>query len=435
LKIEKSMEHIIKNFDTLATSVLRKQALLIAEAGLKAVNTTRVVQKQVSYLPKSHQLAVGKIKFDLKKFERVFCVGIGKAALQAVTAVQEILKDKITAGYIIDLRAGELPHHIISRVGTHPNPSLQNIDYTKELVALVENLTERDLVLSVISGGGSSLFTWPYDLSVEEQSNLFKALTRQGATISELNTVRKHTDRVKGGNLAKLMYPATSINLIFSDVPGDDLSMVASGPTVKDLSTIREASEILKKYGVLEFLDLSKLKLYETPKEDKYFVKTHNLLAVSGKTALRAMAARAEDLGFDVKIFSEHFSGEAKTLGAEIAKITQTGQCLLGAGESTVQIRGQGVGGRNQEMALGALPNIAEYQVLACVASDGRDNTDAAGAVVDQGTRFKANKLGMDPAVYLSSNDSYHFFESTGDLIMTGLTGANVSDFFVCIKT
>lgn len=428
------MEHIIKNFDRLATSALRKQALLVAEAGLKAINTTRVVRSQVSYLARHRRLEVCGKKFDLKKFERIFCIGVGKAALEAVTALHEILKDRITAGCVIDLQTGALPPNIASRAGTHPCPTPANIQYTKELVALVENLTEKDLVLGVVSGGGSSLFTWPYDLTTEEQSNLFKILTKQGATINEINTVRKHTDRVKGGNLAKLLYPATVVSLIFSDVPGNDLSQIASGPTVKDETTVSQAAHILKKYQVLEQLDLPKLRLYETPKEDKYFARAHNLLAVSANIALRAMRVRAEDLGFDVKIFSERFSGLAGELGPEAVKENQRGQCLLGAGESTVHITGLGSGGRNQEMALAALPYIGENQVLACVASDGRDNTDAAGAIVDASTLLRARNLGLEPVKFLGNNDSFTFFEKLGDQVYTGTTGSNVSDFFVCVK-
>jgi glycerate-2-kinase len=432
--MEIGADHIIKNFDKLATSGLRKQAFLIAEAGYHAINTDKAIRHYVVFDAQKQRLAVCGKKFDLKNFKRVFCVGIGKAALEAVTSLSLILKDSITCGYVIDLKTGDLPLNITSRAGTHPYPSEENIKYTKELVALLENLGEDDLVLCVVSGGGSSLFTWPQDLSVEDQTKLFKTLTKQGATIAEINTVRKHTDRVKGGNLAKLLYPATVVSLIFSDVPADDLSMVASGPTVLDGTFTLDAAAVLEKYNVLKQLDLPKLKLHETPKQEKYFVKVHNLLLVSAKSVLEAMKSRAEDLGFEIEVFSEHFQGEARKLGVEIISQTKKGRCLLGAGEGTVTITGQGLGGRCQEMALAALPEIGEDQVLLCLASDGHDNTDAAGAIADRQAFLKARALGLDPKTYLENNDSFHFFESLDDLVFTGLTGSNVSDFFVYLR-
>jgi glycerate-2-kinase len=287
----------------------------------------------------------------------------------------------------------------------------------------------------VVSGGGSALLCYPHDMSCEAEVSIILALTVKGATIQELNTVRKHISKVKGGQLAKLMYPASVISLIFSDVPGDDLSMVASGPTVRDNTFMKDAAAILKKYDVLEVCQMPSCNLVETPKENRYFEKVQNVLAVSAKQALWAMKETAEDLGFDVKIFGENFQGIARELGIKIiAANNRHHECLIGAGESTVHIIGKGKGGRNQEMALAALSSVSQNQVLVCAASDGHDNTDAAGAIVDNNVLTRAKTLGLDPNQFLQNNDSYNFFEQTGDLLLTGLTEANVSDFFVCLK-
>lgn len=425
---------MVKNFKQLATSALRRQALEIAEAAYAAIETQKAVSKNFVYDAKKQKLKILDQEFIISPFKRVVCVGFGKAALEAVTAIQSILRDKIACGYVLDLKEGSLGN-IVCKVGTHPLPTKVNIEATKELMAMLAECSEEDLVICVVSGGGSALLCDPHDMSCETEVAIISALTVKGASISELNTVRKHISQVKGGHLAKIIYPAISINLIFSDVPGDDLGMVASGPTVKDVTTNRDASAILKKYGVLETLELSSVKLLETPKEEKYFNKMYNILLVSGKQALAAMKERAEDLGFGVKIFSDHFEGEAKVLGPEIISQSKKGQCLLGVGETTVKIIGSGKGGRCQEMALAALPAIGENQVLLCLASDGRDNTEAAGAMVDSTTSARAQSLGLVPLTYLDNNDSFSFFEILADQVITGPTGANISDFFIMLNS
>lgn len=423
---------IIKNFETLASSALRKQALLIAEAGLEAISTQAAVAKNFRFDAKKQELKIFQEKFSIGQYKRIVCIGFGKAALEAVTAIQQILKERITCGYVLDLKEGSLGN-IICRVGTHPLPTKVNIEATAELITMLEACSEEDLVICVVSGGGSALLCKPHDMSCETEVALISALTVKGANIAELNTVRKHISSVKGGNLAKIIYPATCISLIFSDVPGDDISMVASGPTVRDSTTNRDAGEILQKYDVLTMCELPSCKLLETPKEEKYFHKIHNILFVSAKQALLAMSERAEELGFEVKIFSSAFQGEAGKLAQEIISQSRKGQCLLGTGESTVKITGSGKGGRNQEMALAALSVIGDNQVLLCVASDGHDNTDAAGAVADVNVVTRAKVLNLEPEKFLANNDSFTFFEAVGESIITGPTGANVSDFFVLV--
>ncbi len=431
--METKKDNVIKNFEQLATSPLRRQALTIAEAGFQAIKTKNAVEKNFRYDDKKQILEVFRQKFELRKFQRIIVVGFGKAALEAVTAIQDILKQRISCGYVIDLQDGVLGN-ITCKIGTHPYPTVVNVQATKELMAMLEECGEEDLVICVVSGGGSALLCYPHDMSCETETTIISALTVKGATIQELNTVRKHISEVKGGRLAKLLHPATCISLIFSDVPGNDLGMVASGPTVKDNTTNADAALILKKYNILEMCQMPKCQLLETPKENKYFERVHNILFVSSQTALAAMSETAEDLGFQVKIFDPAFVGEAKKLGPVIVGENLPRQCLLGAGESTVKIIGTGIGGRNQEMALSAAGAAAPNQVLACLASDGHDNTEAAGAIVDGLVKVRARALGLEPQAYLDNNDSFSFFESAGGHVMTGNTGANISDFFVCLR-
>jgi glycerate-2-kinase len=378
-------------------------------------------------------LHVCKQQYNLKNFKKIICVGFGKVALSAVTEIQKILRDKITCGFVIDLKEGNLGN-IICQVGTHPYPTVLNVKATKQLVGMLEECEKEDLVICVVSGGGSALLCDPYDMTCEEQSKIISALTTRGASITELNIVRKHISNVKGGNLAKIVYPATCISLIFSDVPGNDLSIVASGPTVFDISTVNDAKKILVKFSILENLKINKLKLIETPKEKKYFENINNFLVVSPKHALLAMRERALEFGYEVKIYSDKFQGEAKKLGPEIVSLTSSKGCLLGAGESTVKILGKGKGGRNQEMALAAIPFLKKDQVFVCFASDGYDNTEVGGAVVDVSTKDKALNLGLDINESLNNNDSFTFFETVGEQVQTGLTNINISDIFISLK-
>ena len=425
----------IKNFEKLASSTLRRQALRIAEAGFEALNTQRAIEKMLQYNPKSGKLKVNAKSFNLSKFKEIILLAFGKAALDSARAISGILKDKITGGFAIDVSAGEIPN-IKTFLGTHPRPSEGNVEAAKEITEyLKKHAKESTLVICAISGGGSALFSLPYEMTALEQGKIFDALTKKGATIQELNTVRKHISQIKGGQLAKLIYPAACLGLVFSDVPGDDLSVIASGCTVKDETTARDAQNILNKYQTLEMAGILSVKLLETPKEDKYFFNIHNYILVSAKTALTAMKEQAELLGLKVKIFNDKFQGEAKTIGKTIVETPLTRQhCLLGAGESTVKIVGHGIGGRNQEMALSVLPKLRPDQVFVTMASDGHDNSDSGGAIVDLTTLKRAQNLGLDPSEYLKNNDSFTFFEKTGDSLDTGPTGANAADLVIFLN-
>jgi glycerate-2-kinase len=249
-----------------------------------------------------------------------------------------------------------------------------------------------------------------------------------GATIEEINTVRKHISDIRGGGLARLAYPATVLSLIISDTPGCSMDMVASGPTLPDPTTIQDARAVLKKYS------LPLIVLTETPKEKKYFTRVHHMLLLCNMDALNAMHHAALALGYRVRVIGNALFGEARTIAERHIRDIGRREALIGGGETTVTLKGRGKGGRNQEVVLGALPLLGKGMVIVSINSDGLDNTEAAGAIADEKTLVRARKKKLVPARFLKNNDAYHFFERLDDLIMTGPTGTNVSDLFLCLK-
>ncbi len=295
-----------------------------------------------------------------------------------------------------------------------------------------------DLVICLISGGASALLPLPApSITLAQKQKITRSLLACGASIHEINCVRKHISAIKGGQLARLAYPATLLTLILSDVVGDDLDVIGSGPTVPDRSTIADARAILSKYGIP-----NKLHMEETPKPgDKVFQKTRNAIVGSNALAVDAAATEARRLGFNTLVLSTSLVGEAREVARVHAAIAREIQvagrpvkvpaCMISGGETTVTIRGQGLGGRNQEFALAAAIDIAGIggTVILSAGTDGTDGpTDAAGAIADGATLARAQALGLDASACLTNNDSYHFFQATGDLIKTGPTGTNVAD-------
>ena len=319
------------------------------------------------------------------------------------------------------------------------------------MMRLTSNLSPDDLVLALISGGGSALMPLPADgVSLEGVQDVTSRLLNVGATINELNAVRKHLSAFKGGQLAANCYPATVISLILSDVVGDPLDTIASGPTAPDPSTYETARDVLNRYGVWGSVSPAvkrrielglEGKVAETPKPgDPVFEKVHNVVVANNLKAARAAADKAEKLGYNTEVLSTFVEGEARHVGtvyAGLAKsismndipVPKPGALLLG-GETTVTVTGPGIGGRNQEVALGALIKIAgQTCVVLALGTDGIDGpTDAAGAIVDGASLNRAQSKDLDPETYLRSNDSYNFFESLGDAVFTGPTGTNVND-------
>lgn len=424
----------IKNFEQLATSNSRRKALQIAEAGLKAIDTQKVIKDTV--VCKDGFFSIGDSIHNIEEYQRILVVGIGKSSFDAAKALEEIAYEKIDGGIVLDVRGGKL-QKIESLVGDHPFPSEKNIEHTKKIIDLLKTTDENDLIIFIISGGGSSLLCQPDKMVCQSEVDLAHHLFEKGVSIYEINTVRKHLSLARGGNLVKYAYPAKVISLIFSDVPGDDLEFVASGPTYKDSTVIKDAKVILKKYEI----DYSNLNFIETPKDPKYFDKVTNILVASSDKALKVMAKKAREFNYDIELnqYTCHscVTGEAEVIGKQIAKMIGNKperSALVFGGETTVKITGKGRGGRNQELALSAIEELCQGCTIISLASDGIDNCNHAGAIVDYKTKIKAQQLGLNIKEYLEDNDSCGFFESTKDHILTGYTGSNVADLIIAIK-
>lgn len=421
----------IINQKSLATTKLRRDALSIVRAGIDAVETSKVLKQVVRR--KGETMTVGKKSYRLDRYRRIFVIGIGKAAFDAVKALESILGSRITDGVVLDVKGGKLTR-VKSLVGTHPLPSHTNIRATAEILGIVKGATADDLVVTVVSGGGSALLCWPHQLECDDVTKINRLLMHRGATIHELNTVRKHISEIQGGQLAWMAHPATVVGLIFSDVPGDDISMVASGPTVLDTTSVQDAQRIMKKYDVLRLCQLDHCDLRETPKHPQFFNHVHNELVVSNKTAVEAMAIRARRLGYNPVIYSTKLDGEARDVGRLISNLLKPGQALIAAGETTVTVFGKGQGGRNQELALGAFATLPQGGLVLSIASDGIDNSPVAGAFVDDVVKQQALEKKLKPDRALERNDSLSFFEDAGCTIKTGVTGVNVSDLMLGLQ-
>lgn len=426
--------HLIKNFDSLAITPQREIVLQLIEAGLASIQPQKVIQENIFL--KDNILKIQNQKVNLNKFKRTFLLGFGKGSAALSRNIEQILGNYLSKGYVIDLEeeSRSVGTKIEFTKGTHPLPSETNIIFTKKAIEQLSNLTMKDLVIVAIAGGGSALFENPYKISLEKLIEINKALLKSGANIYEMNIVRKHLSKVKGGGLAKLLYPSCVISIIASDVPGNDLSTIASGPTVKDLTTKKQAFEILQKFNLWEKLNLSHSDFLETPKEDKYFENVSNILLLSNLIALLEMQRRAKELGINAFVYSNKLQGEARSVGKELIDNTPSHHILLAAGETTVTVKGKGAGGRNQELILGALSLVSKDIVIASIDSDGWDNSAFAGTIGDSQTLEKAKKLRLNPQKFLETNNSFSFFEKIGDGITTERLSSNVSDLMIVLK-
>ena len=420
----------IKNFEELATTPNRKNALEIVEAGFDAIDTKEVIKKKIKL--ENNILFINGENFDLNKFKSVKVVGFGKSSCDGALALEEILGSKIKEGAVIGLcKINTI--YIESFEGTHPKPSEMNVSAGKKIYEIIKDSKADDLIIVLVSGGGSALLCYP-ESECEQGIKLYDSFLKSGKTIEEINTVRKHLSLFKGGGLVKLAYPATIVGLIFSDIPGDDFENVASGPTYKDETTIDDVKKIITENNLGEF------ELIETPKEDRYFEKVHNFVLVSNKTAVEAMAKKAQELNFNTNIVSTNLYDEDEKAIKKIFSAKKEGTVVLAAGEPKIVImKNGGRGGRNLHMGLGVVKDEMinqkdrENSVFISFASDGMDNSDVAGAIVDKNTLNEIEKLGLDVDDYLDRFDSYTLFQKTNDMIITGPTGANVSDLMVLL--
>ena len=419
-------KRFIKNFDELATTPNRKIALEIVEAGFDAISTEKIVNSSVS-LAGNFLFIKGK-EYNLTKFKEIKIVGFGKSSCEAALALEKILGSRIKEGVVIGLHK-VVCEYIETFAGTHPKPSKSNIEAGRKIYEILDQSQKDDLIIVIVSGGGSALLSYP-ESEVCQGAKLYDAFLKCGKTITEINNVRKHLSLLKGGGLAKAAYPATIIGLVFSDVPGDIFEDVASGPTYKDKTTIADAKKIIAENNLGEF------DLIETPKEDNYFDNVSNFVLISNKTAVEAMAKKAQEFNLKADVVSTDLYDEIEKALKKIFVAEKENTVVLAAGEPSIVVRkGEGKGGRNLHMGLQAIKNkmIDKDSVFISFASDGMDNSDVAGAIVDKNTIEKIEKLGLNIDDYLDSFNSYSIFQKSRDVIITGPTDANVSDLMILL--
>ena len=427
----------------------------ILEAALHAADPTAAVFRFLSR--DGTQLTAGGQTYDLAHTRRVYLVGAGKAGVPMAQAAAQILGDCLTDGIVIvkdgyGLNDANFPGQLKIIEAGHPLPDERGTAATREILSLLTQAGEHDLVICLLSGGASALLTAPaagITLSAFQQT--VSLVLRSGADIGEINSVRKHLDTVKGGGLARAAAPARVISFILSDVVGDPVDIIASGPTAADPTSFDQALAILQKYRLAEQIPPAVLihlqsgtagSLPETLKPgDPLLERVQNLIIGSNEIAARAAAEAAAALGFNTRVLTSTLQGEARLVGRLLGAVArdlagghsalQRPACLIAGGETTVTVRGRGMGGRNQELALAAVEEMGDLpnMLLVTLATDGGDGpTDAAGAVVSGETLARARALGFSPADYLTRNDAYPFFAGLGDLLKPGPTRTNVND-------
>ncbi|HTX53007.1 MAG TPA: glycerate kinase [Candidatus Baltobacteraceae bacterium] len=432
-------------------AALRKAAQSIFDAAVRAVDPAEAIHRHVCR--EGARLSIGAESVDLDKVRQVVVVGLGKAGASMAGAIEEILGERISRGLVVTKYGHVQPTKTIRlHEAGHPVPDAAGLAGAQALLDQVTGLRPDDLVLVLISGGGSALTPAPVaGITLAEKQALTKALLACGADIREMNTLRKHISRIKGGQLARAAAPARVFTLILSDIVGDPLDAIASGPTVPDPTTYADALRILDKYRVRGEIPAS-IRTHleagaagqhaETPKpEDPLFGRVKSLMVASNIQALEAAESEARRLGLQAMILSSFIEGETKEIArmhaALAMEVRASGHpmsapvCLITGGETTVTLKGKGKGGRNQEFALAAGLDIAGMPdvVIFSAGTDGTDGpTDAAGAVVDGSTAERARALGLNPRAALDGNDAYPFFEKLGDLVITGPTRTNVMD-------
>jgi hydroxypyruvate reductase len=420
--------------------LLRRHALSIFQAAVQAADPRRTVKAALQSI-------------DVSRYRRIFVVGAGKASAAMAQAAEQVLGRRIHGGWI-NTKDGHLAplKRITLHEASHPVPDARGVEGARRIAEIAQQAEEGDLVLCLISGGASALLPLPVEpVTLEEKQATTRLLLACGATIHEINAVRKHLSAIKGGRLARLAQPAHVVALLLSDVVGDPLDVIGSGPAAPDTSTFATAWAVIEKYDLQRKIPASARRLLEaglagrieeTPKPgDPCFLHTRNVIVGSNRLAVDAAARKARELGYRPLVLSTMIEGETRDIAgmhAAIAReIVATGRpvrppaAVISGGETTVTLRGKGLGGRNQEFALAAaialegVPGVLAFSA----GTDGTDGpTDAAGAMADGMTLSRAAPLGLDARRALADNDSYHFFQPLGDLVMTGPTGTNVMD-------
>lgn len=423
----------------------------VLAAALAAAAPHTAVQRHLSR--DGGRLIANGAVYDLASYGRVWVVGAGKASGAMAVAVEHLLGGRVDGGLVVVKDGYAAPTtRIALREAGHPVPDARGLAATAEMLSLLRDLRADDLLLVLLSGGGSALLEQPVpgvDLAALQATT--DLLLRAGAAIGQVNMVRKHLSRVKGGGLARATIPATALALVLSDVIGDPLDVIASGPLAPDPTTYADAGAVLARHDlwgrvpspVAAHLQAGLAgRVPETPKPgDPAFARVHHLVIGNNALAAEAAVARARTLGFNTLLLSTYVEGEAREVGRVLAALARElahheqplrrPACVVLGGETTVTMRGTGLGGRNQEAALGAIAGLAGLRdvLLLSAATDGGDGpTDAAGAWADGTSLARATARGLDPQDYLARNDAFHFFAALNDLLHTGPTLTNVND-------
>jgi hydroxypyruvate reductase len=434
----------------------RDKAIQIFNSAVTAVQPTQLIPAHLFL--SGNTLNIFNQQFPIAALQNIYVIGAGKASAAMAKSVEDILGNLISSGIIVTKYEHAIPlKKIICAEAAHPVPDESGVAATTQTVELISKAGKGNLIICLISGGASSLWMdVPEGLNLNELQTTYELLLKSGATIDEMNIVRKHLSAVKGGQLLQYAPLSNWFSFIISDVPGDNLSVIASGPTVADQSTFDNAERILRQYNLMDQLPSAvsdyihagvKGQIKETTKPaDPVFNQVHNHIIGSNSIALKAAAACAKALGYQNVFVENTLNGDAAKRGTELAqqcrKYTGTlPACWLLGGETTVTVTGKGKGGRNQQIALSAQLELSKYTnndtpalTFLAAGTDGTDGpTDAAGAIMDQRSIDLAKERKLDAAAFLNDNDAYHFFEQTGSLFKTGATQTNVMDLVIVI--
>lgn len=436
----------------------RVSAHTIFRAALRAADPRQAMHRAMQR--EGTHLRVQAREYALARVGNVFVIGFGKASATMARAAEEILGDVLTRGWVTVKYGHSVPlatNKIHLHEAGHPLLDENSLEGTRQILEIVDGATENDLIIVLVSGGGSALLELPVPgVSLADLRAMTDVLLRCGATINEINTLRKHISQVKGGQLARRARGAHIIALILSDVLGAPLDTIASGPTAPDTTTFADAWAVIEQRNlraqmppaILAHLERGvRGEIPDTPKAgDPLFARVHNVVIADLTMACEAAVHTARELGYNAMLLSSFVQGEAREFAKFLAAIAREivtanrpvakPACIVCGGETTVTVRGNGKGGRNQEIALAAAIEIAGMAgvVVSSGGTDGTDGpTDAAGAFADGETVARAARLGLDARAYLANNDAYHFFQPLGDLLITGPTGTNVGDVTVLI--
>ncbi len=442
--IFKNYDQLILNGKSQDLQKKRKDILEIFSAALESVNPYVAVQKHLQ----NNMIVFDEKKISLSDFKNIYVIGFGKASVGMAQAICDFIKIKNGAIVTNDPKAHLSTEKIEITVGGHPIPDEGSIQGAQKILEIAKDCKKNDLLIVLVSGGGSALLCHPR-ISLKDLQKTTDLLLKSGADINEINTIRKHLSFVKGGQLVKDVN-CKVISFIISDIMGDPLDFISSGPTVADSTTFQDAENILVKYNLYEKIPEKvvhvineglKGVIKETPKkENPIFKNVFNFIVANNEIACKAAEEKAKEIGYNSKLLATNLSGEAKEVGKKLIfesdKINKKPLAIITGGETTVTITGNGKGGRNQELVLGILEDISQKNIVfGSFATDGIDGkSDAAGSIADQNSLKRAEEHNLNPIKFLEENNSYQFFYELKDLLFTGPTGTNVMDIQVLIK-